>query len=284
MSSNKDVKRWGYCGILSNILILSAITVAIILGIYFSLWNGTPSESCKDFNPCTLDKRLPDSTCVNRPFENGTSCSHDDVCYNSTAYPICINGLCTGQLEFCKGYCNVDADCPILPWSYRLNDNPLGSCTAHSCVYTFVSITSDCLSWLDNPPDNPLVLQGCLYDRFTTEFGPPVCLIRYGCALFDFATPRIGNNDVSINTEDLYNTTMTAINFFTNSNITFNDLPINPLNLITLYSQIYGLLNNTATTFKDSLAPSSNQNDNSVASKIKQKEVHHKQKTKHEYI
>src|ERR1041385_1995137 len=257
-NKNKSASRLEYCSMFLMVLGIGILLLGIVLGIYFSLWNGKAERNCDDFNPCTIDKILPDSSCISRPFENGTSCSQFDVCYNSTAYPICNNGQCVGQREFCKGYCNVDADCPDLPWSYRLDDNPSGQCIAHSCVYEFISITDQCLSWLDNPPDNPLVLQNCLYSRFTTEFGPPVCFIRYSCALFDFFTPKmsIKNKPIRIKEEqnNLYNSTMMAISFFRNNKLDFPDLPTNPLHLITLHAQFWGSINITLSNYESKVS------------------------------
>src|SRR5690349_14166637 len=121
---NNRVKRLEFCETFTLILVICLIIISIILGVYFSLWNGIVDTRCNDYNLCTIDKRLPDSSCINRLYLNGTSCSIGNVCYNSSASPICIDGLCIDQPIFCRGYCNEDADCPDLPWDPRLDSTP----------------------------------------------------------------------------------------------------------------------------------------------------------------
>lgn len=161
--------------VLLVILVLLFFFIFIGYWAFFGKWMGVEDIRCSDGKPCTLDLVYPDGTCLNPKLNNETYCSPTDICFNKTcgaAY--CNNGECVGERTCCRGICDVDSDCPELPWSPRLNDNPLGECISHSCVYTVVgSLTAICDSWLMDTPDNPIVSQGCIVYRFTDEGFPP---------------------------------------------------------------------------------------------------------------
>jgi len=216
-------------------------------------WMGQESPFCNDNKPCTLDKIYPDGVCLHPELNNQTYCSPTDVCYNSScgaAY--CQSGVCVGQRECCRGVCNVDADCPELPWSPRLNDNPLGTCISHSCVYIIIgTVTAECNSWIDNPPDNPVAAQGCIIFRFTDEafaFPPGICLFRYSCATFDFSSKRT----ILMDEDEIYNKSMEAIHYFKSNDLWFHDIPQYGENLIYLHNQILELVNNSKTSYTTS--------------------------------
>lgn len=229
-------------GVVIAFLIILFLTI-ISIAIYFGRWNGAHNVNCNDFDPCTNNLILPDGTCIFRPFQNGTFCSHGDVCYNTSALSFCFNGVCTSDRTFCRGFCNVDADCPELPFSSRLGPIiPEINCIQHSCIYTIVGgITAECLSWIDFDPTNPVVAEGCLIFRFTDEgftFPPGICFIRYECAPFDFSMKKR-----ELQQQDDYND---AIMFFKNNSLLFDDMAnLNGNGLIHLKQEFQDLMNRT---------------------------------------
>lgn len=235
-------------------IILAFLILFIIIfaayWVFFGTWQGKEDfNACNDFNPCTNNKLLPDSSCINRNLETNKSCSPEDVCYNSSALKLCQSGKCISDRIFCEGYCQIDSDCPTIPLSPRLGSLPVTTeCIEQSCVYTIVGgLTSQCLSWVDNPPDNPLVLQGCLVYRFTDlngTFLPGICFIRYDCAPFDFQ-PIIfsdsSNNDLKLN----------AISFFKNYRILFSDIPVSGQRLINMYLKFDSLISKSVDLYNN---------------------------------
>lgn len=256
--NNFTIRRIEFASFLIIALAILIIIEGIILAVYFSLWNGKEDfDSCNDFNPCSNNKILPDSSCINRILENGTSCSKETVCFNSSSsQSFCQAGECIGDRKFCRGFCNFDSDCPNLPFSPRLGTIiPNITCMNHSCIYTIVGgLTDDCLSWIDFTPSNPVVLQNCLIFRFTDigfSFPPGICFIRYKCAPFDFETGILSIKSSSY--DEYYKKSFKAISFFKNNNLLFDDLPNFGYNLVDLYHNFDKLINNSISLFELSL-------------------------------
>jgi hypothetical protein len=238
--NRRSVTRVELIGYIILALLIIIIIIFAAYWVFFGSWQGSENfNACNDFNPCTNNKLLPDSSCINRNLQFNTSCSPEDVCYNSSAVKVCQSGKCISDRIFCKGYCQINSDCPTIPLSPRLDGlNVTTQCLEQSCVYTIIGgLTAQCLSWVDNPPDNPLVLQGCLIYRFTDlngTFLPGICFIRYDCAPFDFEPIILSDSN--------NNLTSTAISFFKTNRILFSDIPIYGKKLINLYLKFDSLI------------------------------------------
>jgi hypothetical protein len=243
-----------HTGLLIALLIILLIFLILFIAywIYVSKWYGVTDVACSDCKTCTTDFRFPDGTCGSRAVQNGTSCAGEDVCYNSSAMPVCLCGLCVGSdSRFCKGYCDVDgSECPDLPISPRLTFEPDVECIAHSCVYTIVGgVTSDCESWLGENRTLPIVTQGCLFTRFTDvgfDFPPGICFYRYNCAPFDFIDSfslSHGNNknknhkDINSKQQQHHHQSIKS----TNKNGTIHKSDITDLNAALVYLHINNL-------------------------------------------
>lgn len=237
-------------GIVIFLFILLFVSM-IAIAIYFGKWQGVQDVSCKDWKPCTNDLVYPDHTCQNPRFQNGTFCSPGDVCFNTSSTSFCIDGICQGpSRQWCRGFCNVDADCPDLPFSDRLSPTivPEIDCIQQSCVYTITGgLTDQCLSWIDFTPDNPVVAEGCLTYRFTDEayaYPPGICLIRYICAPFNF-NPDLMSLDISYS--NIYNQSNEAILYFKNKNILFDDIPLYGQGLLHIHEKFKEVLSRSKT-------------------------------------
>ena len=226
----------------------------IAIAIYFGRWNGSKDASCNDFKPCTNDLVFPDHTCQNPRFQNGTFCSPGDVCFNTSSMSFCIDGICQGpSRQWCRGFCNVDGDCPDLPFSDRLSPTivPEIDCIQQSCVYTITGgITDQCLSWIDFTPDNPVVAEGCLTYRFTDAgytFPPGICFIRYECAPFNFNPDLMSLSENS----NIYNETNNAIAYFKNNNILFDDIPLYGIGLLDIHNKFKEIISRSRTNHQN---------------------------------
>jgi len=240
-----------HTGLLIALLIILLIFLILFIAywIYVSKWYGVTDVACSDCKTCTTDFKFPDGTCGSRAVQNGTSCAGEDVCYNSSAMPVCLCGLCIGSdSRFCKGYCDVDgSECPDLPISPRLTFEPDVECIAHSCVYTIVGgITADCESWLGENRTLPIVTQECLTTRFTDagyDFPPGICFLRYKCAPFDFiesVSLSHGHNNNHNKNHKVTNSKHQSIKS-TNKNGTIHKSDINDLTSALVYLQINNL-------------------------------------------
>lgn len=219
--------------------ILLFITI-ISIAIYWGRWNGVKDPNCNTFNPCLSSLILPDQTCINRQFSNGTFCSPGDVCYNTSSMSFCMNGVCQGpDRTYSRGFCNIISDCPMLPFSARLSPIvPNITCIAQSCVYTIIGgITNDCLSWIDFLNTNPVVAQGCLTYAFSDEnfnVTHGACFIRYKGALFNFNPALLSEDVMGDNNE--------AISFLKKNNILFKDIPLTGKGLVYIYNKFRNLI------------------------------------------
>src|ERR1700761_2070167 len=69
-----------------GLCVIFGVVLIIMFGVYWaswSSWNGRDSWNCNDYNPCTKNLALPDSSCVTPPriIQNYESCDHEDRCY-----------------------------------------------------------------------------------------------------------------------------------------------------------------------------------------------------------
>lgn len=193
-----------------------AVTLLLLIlgGVFWGQardWEGRNNSACNDYNPCTANLILPDGTCVTPPrtFHNGTDCASEDRCYfalteKTTGDAVtkqCNAGTCTADTQYCKGFCNADADCTDYPLPLRYGALNVSApppeidvfCYAHSCVTAVVGgQTSDCASWIDTSDSANRYTEQCLFmsfDDFGGDFDPGVCFFRYQCAPFDYYIP-----------------------------------------------------------------------------------------------
>ena len=251
-------RRGEIIGILITIILIALFIVIIFFWIYVGSWNGKVSSKCNNFRTCDVDLEFPNGMCTHNPAIDGTYCGNEDVCYNSSAQPYCFNGICTADTAFCNGFCFEDSDCPILPISPRLDNTTGIQCLEHSCVYTIVGgFTAQCLTWINETEDNPLVSQGCLVFRFTDAgftFPPGICFIRFQCAPFDFRTLTLSIKNSK--QQNLYNDsiekTMSNMKFLKDHNIDFIDIPIEGYVLTRLRNSFENIINNSIESYKSS--------------------------------
>jgi len=146
---------------------------------------GLPSDTCDDKDPCTID-RFRNGSCIYERLENGCACTSD--CFVPVGTGICWEGICTGAP--CKGFCEMDADCPNLNFT---NGGADVNCVDGSCLYTIgpdingaVPCTESCL-FLESCKamiSNEEPLKHCLkIDVFCAQNGDITCNYFFECAV-----------------------------------------------------------------------------------------------------
>jgi hypothetical protein len=195
----------GYFPTYTNAVVTAILVLVIVFGVltlgfwgWSSTWHGHGDRTCNDFQPCTVDLRLPDGSCTSRRLPDGESCATTDHCYHDDTSRVCCTGTCVGNRTLCKGYCTVDADCDAYPLPLKTDSmfgvNVSTFCLAQSCVTLIAGgITNDCLSWLNTSCTTTVgyhakYAANCLHSAYVNNATTPggMCFLRYNCAPFTF--------------------------------------------------------------------------------------------------
>ena len=176
-----------------NLILLIAILIIIIVNcitvknqltnIFNSNVNAT-AANCTTCNSCQTSTPVLDS-CQTGIKQNNLPCGDDDQCFNHTlCNATCQSGVCEGPRACCRGFCEIDSDCPDIPVLTQGISKMCG--VNNTCLYTMTDTqTNDCLILIDGPK-----LRNCLHGTYTPDFFlVGTCLYYFKCA-----PPNVGTS------------------------------------------------------------------------------------------